>query len=187
MPAKLERRYDTCSAHFITCSCYRRKPLLDDDRINEVFLAVFEDTRRRYRFRVYGYVLMPEHFHLLISNPDVGDTGKVLQVLKQRVSHQAWKILGPTLSQKTGKDGAPTEFEDIRSKEPWQFWQRRFYDFNVWSRPKMIEKLKYIHRNPVVRGFVARPEDWTWSSFRHYATGEIGSVEIESEWTALRR
>ena len=187
MPTKLERRYDTCSAHFITCSCYRRRPLLDDDRIKEAFLAVLEDTRRRYRFRVYGYVLMPEHFHLLISNPDVGDTGKAMQVLKQRVSHRARKILGPTLSQRRRKDGAPTEFEDIRSKEPWQFWQRRFYDFNVWSRPKMIEKLKYMHRNPVVRGFVTRPEDWPWSSFRHYAMGEIGPVEIESEWTALRR
>ena len=47
--------------------------------------------------------------------------------------------------------------------------------------------LKYMHRNPVVRGLVARPEDWPWSSFRHYAMGEIGTVEIESEWTARRR
>ncbi len=51
----------------------------------------------------------------------------------------------------------------------------------------MIEKLKYIHRNPVVRGLATRPDDWQWSSFCHYAMGEIGSVEIESEWTALRR
>jgi hypothetical protein len=52
---------------------------------------------------------MPEHFHLIIGRPEVGDTGKVLQVLKQRVSHGARKILGPTLSQKTGKDGAPSD------------------------------------------------------------------------------
>src|ERR1035441_4413849 len=109
MPPRLERHYDTCSAHFITCSCYRRKPLLADDRIKQVFLAVLEETSRRYRFCVYGYVLMPEHFHLIIGRPEVGDTGKVLQVLKQRVSHGARKILGPTLSQKTGKDGAPCD------------------------------------------------------------------------------
>jgi putative transposase len=187
MPSQLERHYDTCSSHFITCSCYQRRPLLDDERIKRQFLTVLDETRRQYRFCVYGYVLMPEHFHLLISNPDVGDTGKVLQVLKQRVSHQACKILHPTLSQKKGKDGAPTDFEDLGSKDNWQFWQRRFYDFNVWSRPKMVEKLKYMHRNPVVRGLVARPEDWSWSSFRYYAMGEIGPVEIESEWTALRR
>ncbi len=79
------------------------------------------------------------------------------------------------------------EFEDLEYRRPWQFWQRRFYDFNVHTRRKSIEKLRYMHRNPVARGLVARPEDWHWSSFRHYAMGEIGSVQIESEWTALRR
>jgi REP element-mobilizing transposase RayT len=155
---------------------------------------------------------MPEHFHLLVSNPEKGNTGTVLQVLKQRVSHEARKILDPTLSQHQGKDGPPTslnptlfqnrdkdgaltwlevepsiEFEDLAPPVHWQFWQRRFYDFNVRTRRKMTEKLKYIHRNPVVRGLVGRPEDWPWSSFRHYAMGEIGVVEIESEWTARRR
>ena len=64
------------------------------------------------------------------------------------------------------------------------FWQSRCYDFNVWSERKFIEKLRYIHRNPVKRGLVARPEDWPWSSFLHYATGQAGVVEIESQWTA---
>jgi hypothetical protein len=50
-----------------------------------------------------------------------------------------------------------------------------------------VEKLRYIHRNPVVRGLVERPEDWLWSSFRHYFTGADGVVEIESQWTARRR
>ena len=67
------------------------------------------------------------------------------------------------------------------------FWQARYYDFNVWSQTKRVEKLRYIHRNPVRRGLVERPEDWAWSSFRHYATGEEGVVEIESEWTGRKR
>jgi putative transposase len=96
MPSRLECHYDTLSSHFITCSCYRRRPLLADDRMKNIFLKVLEETRKRYRFCVYGYVLMPEHFHLLISNPEVGDTGKVLQVLKHRVSHRAWNIMNPT-------------------------------------------------------------------------------------------
>jgi len=81
MPSRLERYYDTCSSHFIICSCYQPRPLLDDERIKRQFLTVLDETRRQYRFCVYGYVLMPEHFHPLISNPDVGDTGKVLQVV----------------------------------------------------------------------------------------------------------
>ena len=67
------------------------------------------------------------------------------------------------------------------------FWQPRYYDFNVYTERKRIEKLKYMHRNPVKRGLVERPEDWQWSSFRHYMTGESGTVEIESWWTATRR
>jgi putative transposase len=68
-----------------------------------------------------------------------------------------------------------------------RFWQVRYYDFPVWSAAKRIEKLRYIHRNPVKRGLVKRPEDWKWSSFVHYATGIAGTVEIESRWTARRR
>ena len=67
------------------------------------------------------------------------------------------------------------------------FWQRRYYDFNVHSEKKRVEKLRYMHRNPVVRGLVTHPEDWKWSSFRHYATGMRGTVEIESFWTAAAR
>jgi putative transposase len=67
------------------------------------------------------------------------------------------------------------------------FWQARYYDFNVWSERKFLEKLRYIHRNPVHRKLVARPEDWMWSSFRHYATGEASAVQIESQWTARAR
>ena len=71
--------------------------------------------------------------------------------------------------------------------DTFRFWQIRYYDFPVWSERKRIEKLRYIHRNPVKRGLVARPEDWRWSSFVHYTTGADGAVEIESQWTARRR
>jgi hypothetical protein len=63
----------------------------------------------------------------------------------------------------------------------------RFYDFNVFTEKKRIEKLRYMHRNPVVRGLCKLPEQWTWSSFRHFAYGDVGVVEVESELTAARR
>jgi putative transposase len=72
-----------------------------------------------------------------------------------------------------------------RAERP--FWQARYYDFLVHNEEKRAEKLRYMHRNPVVRGLVAKPEEWPWSSYRHYATGERCIVEIESEWTAARR
>ena len=64
------------------------------------------------------------------------------------------------------------------SKKSNRFWQARFYDFNVWTEEKRIEKLRYIHRNPVARGLVESPEQWPWSSFRWYSSGEVGPVRI---------
>ena len=62
-----------------------------------------------------------------------------------------------------------------KSSETWgtpliqnRFWQARFYDFNVWTERKRVEKLRYMHRNPVMRGLANSPEDWRWSSFRWY-------------------
>src|SRR6266567_2007343 len=61
---------------------------------------------------------------------------------------------------------------------PDRFWQARFYDFNVWTERKRIEKLRYIHRNPVERELVSSPEQWRWSSFRWYLCVEVGQVRI---------
>ncbi len=119
--------------------------------------------RRWYGLFLTGYVVMPEHVHLLLSEPERSNLAVALQMLK-RITAQ--KIEHP-------------------AKTP--FWQARYYNFNVWTAKKRIEKLRYIHRNPVKRGLVEKPEDWEWSSFRHYATGVEGVVEIESEWTGRRR
>jgi hypothetical protein len=59
------------------------------------------------------------------------------------------------------------------------FWQKRFCDFNVFSEEKFIEKLRYMHRNPVKRGLVDAPEDWPWSSYRTYAFEERGPVKMD--------
>jgi putative transposase len=117
----------------------------------------------RYGFVVAGYVLMPEHVHLLVGEPSRSSLSVALQVLKQQTSRKL-KLPGEV-----------------------QSWQRRSYDFNVNSEEKRAERLRYMHRNPVKRGLVEKPEDWAWSSFRHDATGERAAVEIESEWTARRR
>lgn len=100
-----------------------------------------------------AYVVMPEHVHLVISEPSNGPLASAVQAIKQSVSR---KLIG--------------------NRE--HFWQERYYDFNVWSSAKRIEKVKYIHRNPVRRELVERPEDWVWSSFRNYLIGESGRSRL---------
>jgi len=154
------RYQQTGDFHFLTFSCFRRHPCLSTVAATELFEDALERVRRRYLFVIAGYVVMPEHVHLLVSEPQSALLSKTIQALKLSVS--------------------------MRGLER-PYWQAHYYDFNVSSHSKFVEKLRYIHRNPVRRGLVAKPEDWLWSSYRHYQTGMRGAVEIESEWTARHR
>src|ERR1700720_2409777 len=88
MPSGLRRRYGQRHLHFITCSCYRRLPLFSSVRVKNLFVKILGELRDRYGFALVGYVVMPEHIHLLISEPAKGTPSTVMQVLKQRVSRR---------------------------------------------------------------------------------------------------
>jgi putative transposase len=155
MTRGLVRYQQAGDLHFVTFSCYDRRPHLGTAGTRDLFERSLESMRLRYDFFLTGYVVMPEHVHLLISEPKGALVAKVLQAPKLSVAVQ-------------------------REERP--FWQVRYY-----TDKKRIEKLRYMHRNPVKRGLVQKPYDWRWSSFRHYLTGEVGVVEIESSWAATRR
>ena|ERR1017187_1141940 len=158
----LERRYGQGDLHFITFSCFGRRPLLGTTAARDCFVRKLGEVRIRYSFRLIGYVVMPEHVHLLLSEPTTGDLSIVLQVLKQRVSRTL------LARHAAGKLSAESHF-----------WMRRFYDFNVWTGKKLTEKLHYMHLNPVNRNLVTHPKDWPWSSWLHYATGDVGLIGID--------
>jgi putative transposase len=162
LPKNLKRYYEQRHLHFITCSCYRRLPLLTPVRRDAV-LRHIERVRQKYRFAVLGYVIMPEHIHLLISKPEIDDPSVVMSVIKQGTARQFLSA-------------SRTTSDRLRSAD--HFWQKRFYDFNVYSERKRIEKLKYMHRNPVKRGLVGAPEEWQWSSFRFYYLDEPGLLTV---------
>ena len=174
MPWGLTRFHHSGHSHFVTFCYYHHHRLFTTDASCRVFESALERVRRSYRLYVYGYVVMPEHVHLLLSEPQRDTLADALKSLKQGVSR---RLIGSLpLKPKTGLSGAPEHF-----------WQKRYYDFNIRNYAQFVEKLRYIHRNPVKQGLCDRPEDWHWSSFRHYATGAEGRVEIESEWTARKR
>jgi len=174
MPRGLKRYYGKGDLHFITFSCYRKLPFLATKHARDVFVRELARVRAEYRFRLIGYVVMPNHVHLLMSEPAKGTPSTVLQMLKQRVSRTMRK-------QKRTADRRQMEFmlgeneEELRA-----FWQERFYDFNVYRDGKVKEKLNYMHANPVIRGLVTHPRAWPWSSWAHYAKGEKGLVGIDA-------
>ena len=162
MPTGLKRRHGTGHDHFVTFSCYKRLPYLNDDPSRTTFLQTLETLRARHRFQVFGYVLMPEHVHLLLSEPPQTKLEDIFRALKTQTS------------------------KHLKGDRP-HYWHRRYHDFNVFTQPKFVEKLRYIHRNPVERGLTETPEDWPWSSYRHWFAGERAIVEIESHWTWTHR
>jgi putative transposase len=154
MPNDLKRYQHEGDDHFITVSCYHRQPYFNTPQARKIALTSLEATRQRYEFEVLGYVVMPEHVHLLLSEPPDHEKHSLAKAM------QAWKI---SVSRRM-------------TQRP--FWQRRYYDFNVFAHDKVVEKLRYMHRNPVTRGSVERPEEWLCSSFRYYLRGEDSSVMI---------
>jgi putative transposase len=171
MPTNLHRYYDAGYSHFITTSCYQRRPLLGTPRSRDLFLEVMEQIRQRHQFVVVGYVVMPEHVHLLFTEPERANLSLVLAALKQTFAHRLLREL-------RAKTGAQTDSLWSTPLAVGHVWQRRFYDFVVFTEKKRVEKLRYLHRNPVQRGLVLKPEEWLWSSFRHYAYGERGPVLV---------
>ena len=140
------RYQQTGEFHLLTFSCYRRRPHLAAVAAMELFEDALERVRLRYRFVVAGYVVMPEHVHLLVNEPQRALLSRAIQALKLSVAVR-------------GREGP--------------IWQAHYYDFNVSSHAKFVEKLRYVHRNPgppahelcavgwnpVRRGLVAKPED----------------------------
>ncbi len=167
MTQGLRRFQQSGRSHFVTFSCYRRRPYFETVEVFDLFLECLEEMRRRFEMCVYGYVVMPEHVHLLLSEPARAALANAIHFLKLSFAKR------------------------LRSRRPLQkhgsFWQKRYYDRNVRDYREFVVKLRYLHRNPVKRGLVASPEEWKWSSYRHYALRETGAVEIESEWTARDR
>jgi putative transposase len=158
MPSHLKRYQPEGHYHFLTFSCYRRFPYLGDDRSRTVFLDMLETLVSATASSFSAMCLCRSMCIFFCRSLIFSGLDNTLRVLKGQTS----KLL---------KGSRP------------QFWQSRYYDFNVFTQAKFVEKLRYIHRNPVTRGLVGKPEDYPWSSFRHWATGETGRVEIESHWT----
>ena len=197
MTQGLHRFYGGRDLHFVTFSCYQRRPFFHSPARCDLFLTILERVRRRYRLVVLGYVVMPEHVHLLVSEPQRETLSIALQALKVgfvrslECGREGGVALPAPRSRKIGETWGTPSFATPSFNTPGfndpgfnsstnanRFWQARFYDFNVWTEKKRIEKLRYIHRNPAMRGLVTSPELWLWSSYRWYSGGGIGPVKI---------
>jgi len=174
---KLRHYDDLGTARFVTFCCYHRFQLLNDADARYSLTRQLERIRSEYSVKLYGYVIMPEHVHLVVHPPDGVTLGPILGQLKAYTSREVLSRL------RVRNSPVLARLRMVRSgKEHYTFWQRRCYDHNCRSLATVKEKIGYCHKNPIVRGLVKRPGDWKWSSYNYYHGGQgvpLSMDEIE--------
>lgn len=182
---KLRHYDDWGMIRFVTFSCYRRYRLLCKPLVIRSFLDELRQIRER-GIRILGYVVMPEHVHLVLSPPGGIQLGREIGVLKSRSARRMLPLLEGNSNQPIdqlyrfkssgeSQDISALEMEAQNGELKRSFWHRRCYDHNCRNLESVREKIEYCHKNPVTRSLVAEPGDYPWSSYRWYA----GFDEIE--------
>jgi putative transposase len=175
------RHFEPGQLQFITTSTYRRVPIFSIPKFPQLFVEALRAARSKFSFLLVGWVLMPEHFHLLFQPWPAEATPEMMKDLKQRSAHGVLEAL-------RARQGIPEcraalqAFRlppTVHDHAHFRVWQRRFVPFNVYTEKKRLEKLDYMHNNPVKRGLVASPGDWPWSSWRFYHLDDRSVLEMD--------
>jgi len=169
--------YDQNHAHYLTKNIYHRARIFDSDRFKLKFTDTLDDLREELGFRIFGYVVMPEHCHLLIWPGELADPSRLMQKLSERTANFILRIFRSNLTHPWCRKMLARFVlpPSVHSHAHHRVWQAGGYDMNVWSRKKLLEKLNYMHNNPVRRRLVSEPGEWPWSSWRFYYR-EDGSI-----------
>ena len=168
------RRYTPGHEQFITPSIDRRVQLLRSERWARHFVDVLRELRTELKFALIGWVLMPEHFHVLLRAEPADTTTLIVQQLKQQSAFRILREL-KAHAQHSWCDKVLARLRlpaAVHDDSTYRVWQRRFHPFDVDTEKKREEKLNYLHNNPVKRGLVRHPGDWPWSSWRFYYRGD---------------
>jgi putative transposase len=160
---KLKHFDDEEGARFITFCTHRKYRILENDLLKRLVIDAIERARVKFAFRLLGYVLMPEHVHLVIFPRSMSKVGRIIGEIKRdsarRIMAKLRDINSPLLA----------ELKIIRNRtEKYVVWQRRCYDHNCRKNESVWEIINYCHNNPVKRGLVDTPGQWPWSSYRNY-------------------
>jgi putative transposase len=155
------------AAHFVTSLCFKRRRLLDDDRCKGIVIHVLASQLSKQNGLCQGFVVMPDHVHALVWFPEQGQLSYFMKQWKQRSSILIKKLLASKLTRYA---------ETIGLTDP--VWQRHYHAFGVISEEKLLEKLRYMHNNPVKKGLAHIPVIWPYSSARHYELGKPVGVAI---------
>lgn len=163
--------------YFITSSVVNWISVFGNKAIAKIILDSLDHLRRDGSLEIYGYVLMENHLHMVVSSPDLSSAIRRFKSFTARkcidwyIEHDRRWILQQL---RRGKDG-------WKGEQEFQFWQEGFHPKLIQDDVMLENKLDYIHNNPVERGYVDDPAHWVYSSYRNYM--EMDAVlEIDFLW-----
>ncbi|MBI3099377.1 MAG: transposase [Planctomycetes bacterium] len=164
-----ERRVYDRQGHsqFITFSCYGRRKLLNPDHAKRIVVGTLGSQVARHSGCCIGFCIMPNHVHALVWFPEQDTLHAFMDKWKELTSRQIASLYRRLF---------PKYWNTIPGDDP--VWQARYYAFNTFSPRKTLQKLDYMHNNPVRAGFVKDPCDWPWSSARWYYQGRWVGLPI---------
>ena len=161
-------------ARFVTFCTHRKLPILGNHLYRDKVVSRLYETCKDHRLKLLGYVVMPDHVHLVLVPPEEVELGPIVGELKRIMARDIHKLLKGSQSDLGGellvrRDG----------KEKMAVWQRRCFDHNCRTEESVWEKVNYCHNNPVRRGLVRQAADWRWSSYGYYAASANVLLEID--------
>jgi len=159
--------YGPGALHFVTFSTYQRRRFLEPDRTRSIVVETLSEMLERHGASCHGFVVMPNHVHVLLTVREDSTIADFLKVWKKTSSYRIGRFYEQEL----------TKYRELCPKEC-PVWQARYYDFAVESDEKLPEKIQYMHDNPVTAGLVNAEVDWKWSSSRFYLLEEDVGVKI---------
>ncbi|MCJ7507141.1 MAG: transposase [candidate division Zixibacteria bacterium] len=163
--------------HFITTNVFQRIPIFSNVDYCKIVIQKINFYRKRYDFKLIGYVIMPDHIHLLIQPPEKQNVSSIIRDLKRSI---AMEIINHLKGENKAGPLKSLKLPNIKSKNhTFSLWQRRFIDFNIFSEKKLYEKLEYIHNNPVRDKLVSSPSDWIFSSYRNYFEEDDSIIAVD--------
>jgi putative transposase len=142
MPKGQKQVYGKGELHFITMTCYGHQTKLGVEKHRDLFVQLLEEVRGTFGFRVAGYVVMPDHVHLLITEPERDTAAEAMAMLRQRYGRRY--------------------NTSARSTE--QVWETKYQDTHVFTPERIEERLRFMHEQPVKAGLVGSAAEWAWSS-----------------------
>ena len=157
MPKSREAVYGKGHLHLVTCVCFRRLPKLGEEKHRDVFVRLVEEVRVKFRFTIVGYVVMPDHFRLLMREPEIDTAANAVEMIQARYRRRY----------------------NSSARLDEQVWESRWQDAHVVGAEAVAARLAQMHAEPVKAGLVASAEEWPWSSAPAYAGMPEGVITVE--------